>query len=144
MESVHVDGVGCRGWGVCLWEGRASWRQGWQLGAGTSGAAAQTAAVGRLTFCSLACDVGCLPGWGRCCTAGTAWLALQFPYFAACCRSGVPLQVRQAAEVHRQVRKYVQTIAKPGILMTELCEKLEDSGEQPCQAQCLLMAPLVA
>ena len=37
-------------------------------------------------------------------------------------------QVRQAAEVHRQVRSYVQTIAKPGILMSELCEKLEDSG----------------
>ncbi|KAI7839261.1 hypothetical protein COHA_006959 [Chlorella ohadii] len=36
-------------------------------------------------------------------------------------------EVRQAAEVHRQVRSYVQTIAKPGILMTELCEKLEDS-----------------
>lgn len=41
------------------------------------------------------------------------------------------LQVRQAAEVHRQVRSYVQTIAKPGILMSELCEKLEDSGERP-------------
>ncbi len=39
------------------------------------------------------------------------------------------LQVRQAAEVHRQVRKYIQTIAKPGILMTDLCEKLEDAGE---------------
>ncbi|PRW56403.1 methionine aminopeptidase 2B-like [Chlorella sorokiniana] len=36
-------------------------------------------------------------------------------------------EVRQAAEVHRQVRSYVQTIAKPGILMSELCEKLEDS-----------------
>lgn len=36
-------------------------------------------------------------------------------------------EVRQAAEVHRQVRSYVQTIAKPGILMTELCEQLEDS-----------------
>eukprot|EP00235_Prasinoderma_singulare_P001323 CAMPEP_0119173040 /NCGR_PEP_ID=MMETSP1315-20130426/31384_1 /TAXON_ID=676789 /ORGANISM="Prasinoderma singularis, Strain RCC927" /LENGTH=468 /DNA_ID=CAMNT_0007166961 /DNA_START=93 /DNA_END=1499 /DNA_ORIENTATION=+ len=34
--------------------------------------------------------------------------------------------VRQAAEVHREVRKYVNTIAKPGILMTELCEKLEN------------------
>ena len=42
-----------------------------------------------------------------------------------CCAAA---QVRQAAEVHRQVRSYVQTIAKPGILMTELCEKLEDSG----------------
>ena len=38
------------------------------------------------------------------------------------------LQVRQAAEVHRQVRCYVHTIAKPGILMSDLCEKLEDSG----------------
>ena len=37
-------------------------------------------------------------------------------------------EVRQAAEVHRQVRAYVRTIAKPGILMTDLCEKLEDSG----------------
>lgn len=26
------------------------------------------------------------------------------------------------------MRSYVQTIAKPGILMSELCEKLEDSG----------------
>jgi methionyl aminopeptidase len=37
-------------------------------------------------------------------------------------------EVRQAAEVHRQVRAYVHTIAKPGILMTDLCQKLEDSG----------------
>ena len=33
--------------------------------------------------------------------------------------------VRRAAEVHRQVRAYVRTIAKPGIAMTDLCEKLE-------------------
>ena len=39
-------------------------------------------------------------------------------------------EVRQAAEVHRQVRRYVHTIAKPGILMSELCERLEDSGER--------------
>ncbi len=38
------------------------------------------------------------------------------------------VQVRQAAEVHRQVRKYIRTIAKPGILMADLCEKLEDAG----------------
>ena len=38
-------------------------------------------------------------------------------------------QVRQAAEVHRQARKYIQTIAKPGVLMIDLCEKLEDTGE---------------
>lgn len=39
-----------------------------------------------------------------------------------------PVQVRQAAEVHRQVRQYIRTIAKPGILMTDLCERLEDAG----------------
>lgn len=36
-------------------------------------------------------------------------------------------EVRQAAEVHRQVRNYIQTIAKPGIPMIDICEKLEDS-----------------
>lgn len=33
---------------------------------------------------------------------------------------------RQAAEVHRQVRRYVQTIAKPGISMSELAQEIED------------------
>ena len=33
--------------------------------------------------------------------------------------------VRQAAEVHRQVRKYVQTIALPGVKLFDLCERLE-------------------
>lgn len=32
---------------------------------------------------------------------------------------------RKAAEVHRQVRKHVQTIAKPGISMNELAEEIE-------------------
>ncbi|KFM23269.1 Methionine aminopeptidase 2B [Auxenochlorella protothecoides] len=36
-------------------------------------------------------------------------------------------EVRQAAEVHRQARKYVQSIAKPGILLSDMCEKLENS-----------------
>ncbi|KAJ6867464.1 hypothetical protein NC652_038620 [Populus alba x Populus x berolinensis] len=35
--------------------------------------------------------------------------------------------VRQAAEVHRQVRKYMKTILKPGMLMTDLCETLENT-----------------
>lgn len=35
--------------------------------------------------------------------------------------------IRQAAEVHRQVRKYMSTIIKPGISMAEMCETLEDS-----------------
>ncbi|KAI4974661.1 hypothetical protein ZWY2020_048268 [Hordeum vulgare] len=34
--------------------------------------------------------------------------------------------VRRAAEVHRQVRKYMRSIIKPGMLMMELCETLEN------------------
>ncbi|PKU67597.1 Methionine aminopeptidase 2B [Dendrobium catenatum] len=34
--------------------------------------------------------------------------------------------VRRAAEVHRQVRNYIRSILKPGILMFELCETLEN------------------
>jgi len=34
--------------------------------------------------------------------------------------------VRQAAEVHRQVRKYMRSIIKPGMLMVDLCETLEN------------------
>lgn len=43
-------------------------------------------------------------------------------------------EVRRAAEVHRQVRKYVRTIAKPGILMIDLCEKLEAASRQLIEA----------
>ncbi|CAD7945343.1 unnamed protein product [Amoebophrya sp. A120] len=35
---------------------------------------------------------------------------------------------RRAAEVHRQVRRYVQSIARPGIKMTELCQRLEQKS----------------
>eukprot|EP00192_Tetraselmis_astigmatica_P005919 CAMPEP_0117669894 /NCGR_PEP_ID=MMETSP0804-20121206/12410_1 /TAXON_ID=1074897 /ORGANISM="Tetraselmis astigmatica, Strain CCMP880" /LENGTH=446 /DNA_ID=CAMNT_0005478051 /DNA_START=26 /DNA_END=1366 /DNA_ORIENTATION=+ len=36
--------------------------------------------------------------------------------------------VRQAAEVHREVRKYMQEkVIKPGVLMSEMCETLEDT-----------------
>lgn len=34
--------------------------------------------------------------------------------------------IRQAAEVHRQVRKYMRNYIKPGILMTDMCETLEN------------------
>ncbi|KAI0509771.1 hypothetical protein KFK09_010367 [Dendrobium nobile] len=34
--------------------------------------------------------------------------------------------VRRAAEVHRQVRNYIRSILKPGILMFDLCETLEN------------------
>jgi methionyl aminopeptidase len=33
---------------------------------------------------------------------------------------------RQAGEIHRQVRQYVQTIAKPGISMTRLAQEIDD------------------
>lgn len=33
---------------------------------------------------------------------------------------------RKAAEVHRQVRKYVHTIVKPGISMSQLAQEIED------------------
>jgi methionyl aminopeptidase len=33
---------------------------------------------------------------------------------------------RKAAEIHRQVRQYAQTIAKPGISMTELAREIDD------------------
>ncbi|KAL8941038.1 MAG: hypothetical protein Q9216_002485 [Gyalolechia sp. 2 TL-2023] len=33
---------------------------------------------------------------------------------------------RKAAEVHRQVRQYVQTIAKPGVSMSQLAEEIEN------------------
>lgn len=36
-------------------------------------------------------------------------------------------EVRQAAEVHRQVRSYIRKIAKPGIAMIDICETLEGS-----------------
>ncbi|XP_050260634.1 methionine aminopeptidase 2B-like [Quercus robur] len=35
--------------------------------------------------------------------------------------------VRRATEVHRQVRKYIKSILKPGMLMTDLCETLENT-----------------
>lgn len=36
-------------------------------------------------------------------------------------------EVRQAAEVHRRVRKYMKSIIRPGIKMIDLCEKLENA-----------------
>lgn len=35
--------------------------------------------------------------------------------------------VRRAAEVHRQVRQYAQRFIKPGMLMTDICERIEDT-----------------
>lgn len=43
-------------------------------------------------------------------------------------------EVRQAAEVHRQVRQYMRGIIKPGIDMTYMCTTLEDTVRKLIQA----------
>ena len=39
-------------------------------------------------------------------------------------------KVRWGAEVHRQVRNYAQSLCKPGILLTDLCTKLENKNRE--------------
>eukprot|EP01024_Parvocaulis_polyphysoides_P000784 TRINITY_DN10207_c1_g1_i4.p1 TRINITY_DN10207_c1_g1~~TRINITY_DN10207_c1_g1_i4.p1 ORF type:complete len:274 (+),score=53.69 TRINITY_DN10207_c1_g1_i4:152-973(+) len=39
-------------------------------------------------------------------------------------------EVRQAAEVHKQVREYIKTICKPGIKLIDMCETLEGCVRQ--------------
>ncbi|THY81799.1 methionine aminopeptidase 2-like protein [Aureobasidium pullulans] len=46
---------------------------------------------------------------------------------------------RKAAEIHRQVRQYVQTIAKPGVTMSKLADEIEEgvralTGQQGLEA----------
>ncbi|KAL8794367.1 MAG: hypothetical protein Q9195_003065 [Heterodermia aff. obscurata] len=36
------------------------------------------------------------------------------------------MDYRKAAEVHRQVRQYIQTVANPGIFMSQLAQEIED------------------
>jgi len=43
------------------------------------------------------------------------------------------MKARRAAEVHRQVRRYVQSYARPGITMVELCQRLEEKTLQLVQ-----------
>lgn len=37
-------------------------------------------------------------------------------------------QVREASEVHRQVRAYMKPYIKPGVLLTDMCERLENAN----------------
>lgn len=37
-------------------------------------------------------------------------------------------QVREASEVHRQVRAYMKPFIKPGVLLTDMCERLENAN----------------
>ncbi|XP_041349924.1 methionine aminopeptidase 2-like [Gigantopelta aegis] len=42
-------------------------------------------------------------------------------------------EVRQAAEAHRQTRKYMRSIIKPGMLMIDICETLENTARKLIQ-----------
>ena len=42
-------------------------------------------------------------------------------------------RVRQAAEVHRQVRSYAQSFIKPGIKLTDMCQMLENKNRELIQ-----------
>merc|ERR1711871_1329508 len=41
---------------------------------------------------------------------------------------GLYQKARQASEVHRQVRRYAQSFIKPGIKLTDMCEKIEQKN----------------
>ncbi len=42
-------------------------------------------------------------------------------------------RVRQAAEVHRQVRSYAQSFLKPGIKLVDMCQRLENKNRELIQ-----------
>ncbi|EGD79468.1 methionine aminopeptidase [Salpingoeca rosetta] len=44
-------------------------------------------------------------------------------------------EMREAAEGHRQVRQYIRKIAKPGMKLIDLCEKLEECSRNVMQAK---------
>ena len=48
-------------------------------------------------------------------------------------QSDIYSKVRQAAEVHRQVRSYAQSFIKPGIKLTDMCEMLENKNRELIQ-----------
>ena len=43
-------------------------------------------------------------------------------------QEGLWNKVRHASEVHRQVRRYAQSFIKPGLSLTEMCEKIEQKN----------------
>lgn len=45
-------------------------------------------------------------------------------------QSDILADVRQAAEAHRQVRRYMQGYIKPGMKMIDICERLEDTSRK--------------
>ena len=50
-------------------------------------------------------------------------------------------ELRTAAECHRQVRKHMQAKIKPGMLMTDICEELEDLNRKLVQENGLKVHP---
>lgn len=53
--------------------------------------------------------------------------------------------LREAAEVHRTVRKYAQSFIKPGIVLADMCERIENMNralvrENGLEVRCLLLS----
>ncbi len=49
--------------------------------------------------------------------------------------------VRKASEVHRAVRKYIKTIAVPGVKLIDMCETLENSVRKLIEEKGLQVRP---
>ena len=46
-------------------------------------------------------------------------------------------ELREAAETHRHVRKYAQSLIKPGIKLADFCEQLENMNRKLVQVRCV-------
>ena len=53
-------------------------------------------------------------------------------------------EVRQCAEVHREVRKYISDWVKPGMKLIDVCETLENSVRQLIEERGMEVRPRVA
>jgi len=47
-------------------------------------------------------------------------------------------EARLAAEVHRQVRQFMQGIIKPGIRLIDMCEQLENMNRKLVQVEIMI------
>eukprot|EP00953_Heterococcus_sp_UTEX-ZZ885_P003325 2323-Heterococcus_DN1.PRE.6 len=70
-----------------------------------------------------------------------SYVDLAVAMVSARCRMTAP--VRLAAEVHREVRRYAQSIIKPGIKLTDMCELLENKNRELVQFCCSMRDNMV-
>ena len=52
-------------------------------------------------------------------------------------------KVRHASEVHRQVRHYAQSFIRPGIKLTDMCERLEECNRRLVKENGLQVASMM-